>query len=74
MTRRRSSARAAAIGRSVDDLRAHGLCGTPDEVVANLRGFAESGASRVYLQVMDLHDIGHLDLIAREVLPRCADL
>jgi alkanesulfonate monooxygenase SsuD/methylene tetrahydromethanopterin reductase-like flavin-dependent oxidoreductase (luciferase family) len=58
----------------VDDLRAHGLCGTPDEVVAKLGGFAEAGAGRAYLQVMDLHDFGHLELIAREVLPRCADL
>jgi len=67
------SARAAAIGQSVDDLRAHGLCGTPDEVVAKLRDFAEAGASRTYLQVLNLHDFDHLDLIAREVLPRCAD-
>ncbi len=68
------SARAGAIGRSVDDLRAHGLCGTPDEVVAKLGEFAGAGAGRVYLQVLDLHDFDHLDLIAREVLPRCADL
>jgi alkanesulfonate monooxygenase SsuD/methylene tetrahydromethanopterin reductase-like flavin-dependent oxidoreductase (luciferase family) len=68
------SSRAEAIGRSVDDLRAHGLCGTPDEVVARLEGFADAGASRVYLQVLDLHDLDHLDLIAREVLPRCAEL
>jgi F420-dependent oxidoreductase-like protein len=68
------SFRAEAIGRSVDDLRAHGLCGTPDEVVAGLEGFADAGASRVYLQVLDLHDLDHLDLIAREVLPRCAEL
>src|ERR1700677_2283938 len=66
------SPRAAAIGQSVDDLRAHGLCGTPDEVVAKLRDFAEAGASRTYLQVLNLHDFDHLDLIAREVLPRCA--
>ena len=68
------SARAVAIGQSVGDLRAHGMCGTPDEVVAKLRGFAEAGAGRVYLQVLDLHDFDHLELIAREVLPRCADL
>jgi F420-dependent oxidoreductase-like protein len=68
------SARAEAIGRSVDDLRAHGLCGTPDELVAKLGGFADAGADRVYLQVLDLHDFDHLDLVAREVLPRCADL
>jgi alkanesulfonate monooxygenase len=68
------SARARAIGRSVDDLREHGLCGTPDEVVAKLGEIAGAGASRIYLQVLDLQDFDHLDLIGREVLPRCADL
>jgi F420-dependent oxidoreductase-like protein len=68
------SARAAAIGRSVDDLRANGLCGTPDELVAKLAGFADAGAGRVYLQVLDVHDLDHLELIAREVLPGASDL
>ena len=62
--------RAAAIGRQVDELRANALCGAPDEVVARLGEFADRGASRLYLQILDLSDLEHLALIAEEVLPR----
>jgi F420-dependent oxidoreductase-like protein len=68
------SRRAAAIGRQVDELRENGLCGTPDQVVAKLATFAEAGAARAYLQVLDLGDLDHLSLIAEEVLPHCAPL
>ena len=61
--------RAQAIGRQVDELREHGLCGTPEEVVAKAAAFASAGASRLYLQVIDLDD---LDLIGEEVMPHCA--
>ena len=61
--------RAAAIGRQPDELRANGAAGTPDEVVARLRAFAELGATRAYLQVLDLGDLDHLALIAEEVVP-----
>jgi F420-dependent oxidoreductase-like protein len=61
--------RAAAIGREVDELREHGLTGTPEEVAAKIAEFAEVGAERVYLQVLDLDDVAHLELIAAEVLP-----
>jgi F420-dependent oxidoreductase-like protein len=61
--------RAAAIGREVDELREHGLTGTPAEVVAKIREFAEVGTECVYLQVLDLADLAHLELIAAEVLP-----
>ena len=61
--------RAAAIGREVDELRAHGAAGTPDEVAARCRAYGEIGASTLYLQVLDLADLDHLSLIAAEVLP-----
>jgi F420-dependent oxidoreductase-like protein len=62
--------RAAAIGRDVSDLRANELAGTPAEVVDKIARFAEEGTGRVYLQVLDLHDLDHLELIASEVLPQ----
>ena len=61
--------RAAAIGREPDELRQHGLAGTPAEIVAKLKQFAGIGAERAYLQILDLHDLEHLELIAAEVLP-----
>ena len=62
--------RAAVIGRDVDDLRAHGLAGSPAELVDRLGRFAEVGATRAYLQVLDLADLDHLELVAAEVLPQ----
>ncbi|GAB3155855.1 LLM class F420-dependent oxidoreductase [Microbispora hainanensis] len=61
--------RAANIGRQVDELRVNGLAGTPQEIVDKIGRFAEMGAERLYLQVLDLHDLEHLELIAAEVLP-----
>jgi len=63
-------ARAAAIGQDPDRLREGGLCGTPSEVVDKLGRLAEAGASRVYLQTLDLSDLDHLELVASEVLPQ----
>jgi F420-dependent oxidoreductase-like protein len=62
--------RAAAIGRDVSDLRANELAGTPAEVVDTIGRFAEEGTGRIYLQVLDLHDLDHLELLASEVLPQ----
>ncbi len=62
--------RAAAIGRDPRELRENGVAGTPDEVVAKLRAFADAGASRAYLQVLDLDDLEHLALIASDVVPQ----
>jgi F420-dependent oxidoreductase-like protein len=62
--------RAAAIGRDVADLRANGLTGTPAEIVDKIGAFGAAGASTLYLQVLDLSDIGHLELLASEVLPQ----
>jgi F420-dependent oxidoreductase-like protein len=64
--------RAAAIGREPEELRKNGAAGTPDEVAATLRAWTEAGAERIYLQVMDLADLDHLDLIASEVAPSLA--
>jgi F420-dependent oxidoreductase-like protein len=60
--------RAAAIGREVDELRANGLAGTPEEVGDRIAEFAGIGASTMYLQVLDLDDLDHLELLA-ELLP-----
>jgi F420-dependent oxidoreductase-like protein len=61
--------RARAIGRQPDELRRNALGGTVDEVTAKLRRFADAGAHRAYLQVLDLHDLEHLQLIADAVAP-----
>jgi F420-dependent oxidoreductase-like protein len=62
--------RAAAIGWEPADFREKGVGGTPGEVAAKLAEFAGIGAERVYLQVLDLHDLDHLALIASDVAPQ----
>ncbi len=59
--------RAAAIGRDVDELKENGLAGTPGEVVEKIGRYAELGATRIYLQILDLSDLGHLELISGQV-------
>ena len=64
--------RAARIGREPAELRANGAAGTPDEVAATLRTWRDAGAERIYLQVLDLADLDHLDLVATDVAPMLA--
>jgi F420-dependent oxidoreductase-like protein len=61
--------RAGAIGREPGELRENGLAGTVDEVAERIRSWAELGADRIYVQILDLGDLDHLDLIATEVAP-----
>ena len=59
--------RAAAIGRDVQEVRATGFAGTPSAIVDRIASYGELGVSRVYLQVLDLHDLDHLAFVASEV-------
>ena len=52
--------RAEAIGHDADTLRREGLAGTPEEVRDRAGQLAGDGAQRLYLQVLDLHDLDHL--------------
>src|SRR5580658_2568875 len=62
--------RAAAIGVEPAEAREEGVGGTPGEVAAKIAEFAEIGAERIYLQVLDLSDLDHLALIASDVVPQ----
>ncbi|MEV0891962.1 LLM class F420-dependent oxidoreductase [Promicromonospora sp. MEB111] len=62
--------RAAAIGREPGELREHGIAGTVAEAADRLKALEAEGVQRVYLQVLDLADLDHLDLVAREVRPQ----
>lgn len=56
--------RAEVIGRQPP------LYGTPDQVAEQIRRFAAIGVSRVFLQILDLADLDHLDLISSAVAPQ----
>jgi len=64
--------RARSIGREVDELRENGVAGTPAECVEALGRFGAAGSQRTYLQVLDLADLDHLELVASEVMPQVA--
>jgi len=59
--------RAGAIGRKVDELRRNGLAGSPGEILDKLARYADHGADRFYLQVLDVTDHDHLRLLAEAV-------
>ena len=52
------------------DLRSDGLAGTPARVVERIGELAAVGVTRLYLQVLDLSDLDHLELVAAEVAPQ----
>lgn len=65
--------RAGAIGRDPAELRGSGLAGSPAEIVDKIGRFAaKAPLDRVYLQVFDLSDFEHLELVAAEVIPQLA--
>ena len=63
-------ARAERIGHDAARLRGAHAAGTVDEGVDTIGRYAEIGASRIYLQTLDLSDLEHLDLVAEQVAPQ----
>ena len=41
---------------------------TPAEIVDKLGPFVEAGVQRIYLQVLDMSDLGHVEFFANEVV------
>jgi F420-dependent oxidoreductase-like protein len=63
--------RAAAIGREVDELRSNSpLVGTPAEIADKLGPYFEAGTQRVYLQLLDMSDLDHMEFFAGDVVPQ----
>lgn len=64
------AARARAMARDVAELRATGLTGTPAEVVDKIGLYRDAGVERVYLQMLDMQDWDHFELLAHRVMPQ----
>lgn len=61
--------RADAIGRDVDELRTNSpVVGTPGEIADKLSAWTKAGVQRVYLQLLDMSDLDHLEFFAHEVI------
>jgi len=64
--------RAANIDKDAADLIEHAAGGTVQQLVDTLGAWAEAGADRIYLQLLDLDDLDHVRLLGGEVLPHLA--
>jgi alkanesulfonate monooxygenase SsuD/methylene tetrahydromethanopterin reductase-like flavin-dependent oxidoreductase (luciferase family) len=56
--------RSAAIHRDPAELREQGIAGVVGEATEAMERWQQAGAERLYLQVLDLGDLDHLDVIA----------
>lgn len=73
-----SAAQTVACGRTEAEARARAsnigatppLFGTPSQVVDQIGRFADIGTTRLFLQILDLADLDHLDVIAEHVAPQ----
>lgn len=59
--------RAQAIGRDPQELRDKHIAGTTTEVADRIAALADAGAQRIYLQVLDMTDLEHVELLAAVV-------
>jgi alkanesulfonate monooxygenase SsuD/methylene tetrahydromethanopterin reductase-like flavin-dependent oxidoreductase (luciferase family) len=67
----RRSRGARPIGWEVDELRSNSpVVGTPAEIADNLGAYIEVGVQRVYLQLLDMSDLDHLEFFATQVVPQ----
>ncbi len=64
--------RAAAIGRTPEQLRKDGVAGSAEEAAQTIRTYIDAGCERIYLQILDLSDLDHVEFIANEVAPLLA--
>jgi F420-dependent oxidoreductase-like protein len=75
-----SAAQTIACGRTEAEARKRAetigqtppLYGTPSQVVDQIGRFAQAGTTRLFLQILDMHDLDHLDVIASEIAPQLA--
>ncbi|MGC1185249.1 MAG: LLM class F420-dependent oxidoreductase [Candidatus Dormiibacterota bacterium] len=63
------SRRAREVGQDLERLAVVGAAGSPGQVSERIEAYARLGCQRVYLQLLDLADLDHLELLASEVLP-----
>ncbi|MBN7385823.1 LLM class F420-dependent oxidoreductase [Mycobacteroides abscessus] len=63
--------RAANIGREVEEITENSpLAGTPDAVAEKLSIYVDAGVQRVYVQLLDIRDLDHLEFFASTVIPQ----
>lgn len=64
--------RAAAAGISPERFREKYLAGSPAEIAERITAYTAAGFTRMYLQLPDLSDVRHIELLGAEVAPLLA--
>lgn len=64
------AARAAASGSSVADITRGGFAGSAAQIADKIGVLRELGFTRVYFQLLDIHDLDHAEFLATEVIPQ----
>src|SRR5690606_14441459 len=60
--------RAAIVGRPLEAIADGGFAGAPGDVVDRVGYLRDLGITRVYFQVLDIHDLDQVELLASEVV------
>ncbi len=55
-------------GREKEDRGSRAVVGTPTQLVDSLLEWQKAGADTIYLQILDLEDLEHIQLLADEVV------
>ncbi|NNN15062.1 MAG: LLM class F420-dependent oxidoreductase [Acidimicrobiaceae bacterium] len=60
--------RASSIGRELTELEESGLSGTSEQILEKIEMYQAVGVTRIYLQILDLNDLAHLEELADSLL------
>ena len=61
--------RRQTLGALIGGAREQDVSGTPEEVAEVLRGWAQAGADRIYILLLDVDDVEHVRLLGEAVRP-----
>jgi F420-dependent oxidoreductase-like protein len=68
-TDREIARRLEVTGQDLDTFNVVNIAGPPEYAIERIKAFADLGTQRMYLQLLDMDDIDHAELIANAVLP-----
>lgn len=67
---RRAARVGERLGKKLDNVRdGVNIVGDADEIAAHMARYADLGIHRVHFQILDLHDLEHVEYLGAEVLP-----
>lgn len=62
------------LGPPIGEIPDQGLAGTPEQAAAQLAEWVAIGTDRIYIHLLDVDDLDHIELLGRELRPLLAQL